>query len=222
MPAGSMSDPQGMAVDPSAPSNNLWERPIPPGGNVVYTTPPLSRDVDIVGPSSLDVWLSSTATDTDVQATITEVRPDGQEQYIQRGWLRMSKRKLGPGSTATWPRPTYLKADVQSLAPGAPTYARIPIYPFEHVFRAGSSIRISIEAPTGLTGDFGFLFNPTPATNAVWHKQDHVSEWVLSTLPITTPVTPLPACGSVVEEPCRTNKEPVPSTDTNGRHHTDR
>jgi len=212
MPAGSMGDPQGMTVSPSAPSSNLWAEPVPSGGNVTYTTPPLSRDVDIVGPSSLNLWLSSTASNTDVQVTISEVRPDGQEQYIQRGWLRMSERKLGPGSTATWPRPTYLKADVQPLVPGAPTYARIPIYPLEHIFRAGSSIRISIEAPTGITGDFGFLFNPTPAINTVWHDPGHLSEWVFNTLPIATPVPPLPACGSVLEEPCRTNAEPVPST----------
>jgi putative CocE/NonD family hydrolase len=217
MPAGSMGDPQGMAVSPSAPSNNLWAHPVPPGGNVAYTTPPLSRDVDIVGPSSLNLWLSSTATDTDVQVTISEVRPDGQEQYIQRGWLRMSERKLGPHSTATWPRPTYQKADVQPLVPGVPTYARIPIYPFEHIFRRGSSIRISIEAPVAITGDFGFLFNPTPATNTVWHDRGHVGEWVFDALPITTPVPPLPACGSVLEEPCRTNTEPVPPTDAKER-----
>jgi uncharacterized protein len=210
LPAGSMADPQGAPAAPSAPGNNLWGQPVPPGGNVAYTTPPLSRDLDIVGPSSLNLWLSSTAADTDVQVTVTEVRPDGQEQYVQRGWLRMSMRKLGPGSTATWPRPTYLKADVQPLEPRVPTYARIPIYPFEHVFRRGSSIRLSIEAPVGLTGTFGFRFDPTPSTNTVWHDRRRASEWVFDTLPITSAVPPLSACGSVVEEPCRANTEEVP------------
>ena len=218
VPAGSMADPQGMGDDPSAPGQNLWsEQPVQPGGNLVYATPPLTRDLDVAGPSSLNLWLSSTATDTDVQATITEVRPDGQEQYIQRGWLRMSDRRLGPGSTATWPRPTYLQSDVQPLVPGVPTYARIPIYPFEHVFRRGSSIRISIEAPVGVTGTFGFLFNPTPATDSIWHEPGRVSDWVFDTLPIAAAVPPLPACGSVVEEPCRANTEPVPAAGGNGR-----
>lgn len=209
MPAGSMGDPRGMAASASAPDDNLWGEPVPPGGNVVYTTPPLSHDVDVAGPSSLNLWLSSTATDTDVQATVTEVRPDGQEQYIQRGWLRLSRRRLRGGSTATWPRPTYQQADVQPLATGVPTYARIPIYPFEHVFRRGSRIRISIEAPVSITGDFGFLFNPAPATDTVWHDHGHASEWVFDTLPMTAPAPALPACGSVLEEPCRANAEPV-------------
>ena len=210
MPAGEMGDPQGMAFSPSAPNNNLWAEPVPSGGNVVYTTPPLKHDLDVVGPSSLNLWLSSTATDTDLQVTITEVRPDGQEQYVQRGWLRMSRRKLGPGSTATWPRPTYQQADVRPLVPGVPTYARVPIYPFEHIFRAGSSIRVSVEAPVGITSDFGFLFNPTPATDTVWHDRHHLSRWVFDTVPMAGAVPPLPACGSVVEEPCRANTQPVP------------
>lgn len=204
MAAGSMEDTTG--------NGNLWSQPVPPGGNAVYTTPPLSGDLDITGPSSLNLWLSSTAADTDVQVTISEVRPDGQEQYIQRGWLRMSERKLGPGSTATWPRPTYQQADVQKLTPASPTYARIPIEPFEHVFRAGSSIRVSVEAPVGVTGLFdSFAYNPTPATNTVWHDQAHASQWVFNTVPSATQVPALPACGSVSEEPCRTNTETVPS-----------
>jgi predicted acyl esterase len=213
LPAASMADPRGLAVDPSAPDTNLWALAVAPGGNVSYTTPPLSEPLDVIGSSSLDVWLSSTATDTDLQVTVSEVRPDGQEQYLQRGWLRMSERKLRPDSTATWPRPTYQRADVQPLKPGVPTRARIPIYPLEHVVRRGSSLRISIEAPTGVTGTFSFLYNTTPATDTVWHDHDHVSKWVFDSLPITKPVPPLGACGAVLEEPCRDNTEPVPSQD---------
>src|SRR3712207_8428059 len=56
-----------------------------------YTT--LFRSVVIAGPSSLDVYLKSSARDTDLQATISEVRPDGAETYVQNGWLRASHRK---------------------------------------------------------------------------------------------------------------------------------
>ena len=71
-----------------------WKAPVPPGGAVAYTSAPLGRDLVVGGPGSLDLWLSSTATDTDLQATVTEVRSDGQEVYVQRGWLRASQRKL--------------------------------------------------------------------------------------------------------------------------------
>ena len=52
------------------------------------------KDVVIAGPSSLDVYLKSSARDTDLQVTLSEVRPDGNETYVQNGWLRASHRKL--------------------------------------------------------------------------------------------------------------------------------
>jgi uncharacterized protein len=210
LPASSMGEPQELAGGPAV--QDTWTAPVAPGGNVAYTTPPLANDVDIVGSSSLNLWLASTARDTDLQVTISEVRKDGQEQYVQRGWLRMSMRKLGPSSTATWPRPTYQKADVQKLGIGVPTYARIPILPVEHLFRKGSSIRISIEAPVGVTGLlYSFRFDPTPAIDTVWHDRDRISEWVFNTVPVTGTVPSSPACNTVLQEPCRTNNEPVPS-----------
>ena len=53
-----------------------------------------ARDVVIAGPSSLDLHLESSARDTDLQVTLSEVRPDGNETYVQNGWLRASHRKL--------------------------------------------------------------------------------------------------------------------------------
>ncbi|TML95805.1 MAG: hypothetical protein E6G05_15150, partial [Actinobacteria bacterium] len=72
--------------------NQLWKQPGTPGGALAYTTPRLAHAAELLGPASLDLWLKSTATDTNLQATITEVRPDGQEAYVARGWLRASQR----------------------------------------------------------------------------------------------------------------------------------
>ena len=55
-------------------------------------TPALSKDVFIAGPSSLDLYLKSSKANTDIQVTLTEVRPDGKETYVQNGWLRASHR----------------------------------------------------------------------------------------------------------------------------------
>ena len=74
---------------------------------------------------------------------------------------------------ATRARGADLRAD-----PDLPVRARLP---------SGSSIRISIEAPVGITGDFGFLFNPTPATNTVWHDQATSASGSSTRLPITSP-----------------------------------
>ena len=130
--------------------NLLWKAPEPPGASVAYTTPPLTRDAEFFGSGSANIWLSSTAADTDLQITLTEVRPDGQEVYIARGWLRASHRALDPArSTALAPFHTDQQADARALVPGRPTRMRVQLWPFDYVFRKGSSIRLWIDAPSG-------------------------------------------------------------------------
>jgi putative CocE/NonD family hydrolase len=181
-----------------------FRAPVAPGGYVAYTTPPLTHDVVVAGPASVDLWLSSTATDTDLQATITEVRPDGQEEYVQRGWLRASHRKLDPKRTSVLrPYQTNTRQDARQLVPGQPTFMRMEVFPFAQAFRAGSRIRIYIEAPTGHTGFFAFAPTPTPGVNTVLHDRAHRSRLVLGVLEGQVAHAPLPACDTLRNQPCR-------------------
>jgi predicted acyl esterase len=177
---------------------------VPPGGSVAYTSPPLRKDMVVAGPASLDLWLSSTATDTDLEATVTEVRPDGEETYVQRGWLRASHRKLDPArSTALRPYPTNLRGDARPLIPGKPTLMRLEVFPFAHPFRKGSRLRVWIEAPTGHTGFWAFQSTPDPATNTVLHDAAHPSRLVVGVVPGALARAPLPACDTLRNQPCR-------------------
>jgi len=115
-----------------------------------FTTAALPRDVVAAGPASLDLRLRSSARDTDLQVTISEVRPDGRETYVQNGWLRASHRKLDAReSTALDPVPTHLREDAAPLPRGAFSLVRVPVFPFAHAFRAGSRIRVTVQAPGG-------------------------------------------------------------------------
>jgi predicted acyl esterase len=181
-----------------------FSAPVAPGGYLGYTTAPLTHDLVVAGPASLDLWLSSTATDTDLQATITEVRPDGQEEYVQRGWLRASHRKLDPRRTTILrPYQTNTRQDARPLVPGRPTFMRMEVFPFAQAFRAGSRIRVYIEAPTGHTGFFAFEPFLTPAVNTVLHDRSHPSRLVLGVLRGQVAHTPLPACDTLRNQPCR-------------------
>jgi hypothetical protein len=77
--------------------------------------------------------------------------------------------------------------------------------PFDHVFRAGSAIRLTIDAPGGY-----FQIRPGPATNTVYHQPGMDSKLVLGFLPGATAHAPLPRCGSLLNQPCRPNAKPVP------------
>ncbi len=181
-----------------------WKAPVPPGGSVAYTSPRLGKDMVVAGPASLDLWLSSTATDTDLEATVTEVRPDGEETYIQRGWLRASHRKLDPQlSTALRPYQTHLRGDAKPLEPGKPTHMRLEVFPFAQALRKGSRLRVWIEAPTGHTGFWAFQPTPDPAVNTVLHDPAHPSRLVVGEVPGAVAHGPLPACDTLRNQPCR-------------------
>jgi predicted acyl esterase len=124
--------------------------PVAAGKGLGFVSPALNQDVVIAGPSSLDLYLKSSRRDTDLQVTLSEVRPDGNETYVQNGWLRASHRKLDPRqSTAFDPFPTHLAKDAAPLPKGSFTLVRVPIFPVAHAFRAGSRIRVTVQAPGG-------------------------------------------------------------------------
>ena len=204
-PAPSAGNEEGVVF---GQSNVMWGKPVPPGGALAWTTKPLTHDVETLGPASADLWLSSTSVDTDLQVTITEVRPDGQETYVARGWLRASQRKLDPKlSTVTRPYQTMQQSDMELLTPLTPVLARVEVFPFDHVFRAGSAIRMIVDTPSQ-TGGWNFLVRPTAAQNTILHDREHPSRLVLGTLPGGRAKAPLPACNTLLNQPCRASAFP--------------
>ncbi|MBA2281688.1 MAG: CocE/NonD family hydrolase, partial [Acidimicrobiia bacterium] len=168
-----------------APFFYLWDTPPPAGTAAAFTTAPLEADRTVLGSGSLDLWLSSAlGGDVDLQATITEVRPDGQEVFVQQGWLKVSQRALDPArSTELRPYQTHQGADAASLLPGVPVAARLEVFPFGHVFRAGSRVRVWVEAPTVLPQLWAFAPHPVPAAVTILHDAEHPSRLVLPLVP---------------------------------------
>ncbi len=180
--------------------------PLAAGKGVGFTTAALTKDVVIAGPSSLDLYLRSSARDTDLQVTLTEVRPDGQETYVQNGWLRASHRKLDRrASSAIDPVPTHLKQDAAPLPRGADALVRVPIYPVAHAFRAGSRIRVTVSAVGGdrPRWDFDTIDNGR-TRNTIALGGAHASKLVLPIVAgATAKGTPLPAPTALRGEPTR-------------------
>jgi uncharacterized protein len=174
-------------------------------GSLAYTSSPLERDVLAYGPASVDLWLSSNTPDTDLQVTLTEVRPDGQEMFLQRGWLRLSDRALNEArSTAVRPVLLDEPQTMQVLDPGVPVLARVEINKFAAVLRKGSRIRLWIDTPSS-TGLYRFDYVSLRATNEIWHDRGHPSRLVMGDLELPNMQVPLrrAPCGTVMMEPCR-------------------
>jgi hypothetical protein len=188
-------------------------KPVVDGKSLSYITPALEKTVSMAGTGSVDLWVKTTRKDADVQVTLSEVRPDGTERYVQNGWLRLSHRKLDPErSTKLAPFHTDLEADARSVPKDSFVKARVQIFPFAYSFRAGSKIRLTIEAPGGDRPEWTFDTSETTRTVTVAHDTDHPSRVVLPVLPTNPALSSTPApCPSLRAEPCRTYVPPAPA-----------
>ena len=180
--------------------------PLAAGKGLGFVSPALNQDVVIAGPASLDLYLKSSRPDTDLQVTLSEVRPDGNETYVQNGWLRASHRKLDRRqSTALDPFPTHLEKDAAPLPRRRFTLVRVPIFPVAHAFRAGSRIRVTVQAPGGDRPRWGFAtIDNGRAHNTVALGGARASSLVLPVVAgATAQGTPLPGPTALRGQPNR-------------------
>jgi len=187
-----------------------WQ-PNPSGTAVSYVTPPLAANTTVVGSGSLNLWVRSSAPDVDLQATISEVRPDGNETFVQNGWIRASERKLSTDSnnmfkrpsTTLEPVPTFTAADASPMPAGTFVKVVVPLYYEGHAYRAGSRIRVTLAAPNGTQPIWAFSQAISGGSVAVAFSKTMPSSLVLPVVPGVSVPTPLPACPSLRNEPCR-------------------
>ncbi|WP_427185332.1 CocE/NonD family hydrolase [Bordetella bronchialis] len=171
--------------------------------SVAYTSAPLGKDTMVYGPGSADLWVVANAGDADLQVTVTELRPDGQETYVQRGWLRLSNRALDE-RRSTPLLPVHLEQPSLSLPllPGRPVLARIEIQKMGHYFRADSRLRIWVDTPSR-TG--GMVFDTFTQKQRVYvlHNARYDSVLRLGVLKDVQGPSSYPACGTLILQPCR-------------------
>ncbi|HEY1359653.1 MAG TPA: CocE/NonD family hydrolase [Thermoleophilaceae bacterium] len=200
--------------DTAAGKDGLWTATPPykwlrsSGRNSVsYVTSPLKSDTTVIGAGALRLWLRSTRTNVDLQATISEVRPDGKETFVQGGWLRGNERKLDrKKSTLLEPVLSLRKKDVRKLPRKRFVRAVIPLYYQGHAYRAGSRIKVTLSAPNGDQPIWSFgETKPSKgsARVAIAHSKRKASRLVLPVIPGLDVPTGLPPCPGLRGEPCR-------------------
>jgi predicted acyl esterase len=178
-----------------------------PSGLVRFTSRVLRHDVLAEGTGAADLALvvPRSLPPFTLQATVTEVRPDGQEMLVKSGWSRVDPSPTVDGTASPgfagrpggWSATAVRRVDTQ-----------IELPPFVHVFRAGSRIRLTVSGPGGGTDDFAWHF-PIPARGfpvTVAGGRGHGSRFLLHT---TTPPAGahlprrLASCRDTQLQPCR-------------------
>ena len=180
----------------------------PAGSAASYVTGPLSANTAVVGASAVHAWVRSTRANVDLQVTISEVRPDGKETFVQGGWLRANSRKLDARqSTLLEPVLSLRLRDRARMPIGRFAKLTIPLYYQGHAYRAGSRIRVTISAPNGDQPIWSFgetqpPSGPTP-TVSIAFSRSKPSRLILPVVPGVKVPTGLPPCPGLRGQPCR-------------------
>jgi uncharacterized protein len=183
-----------------------WQSP-PVGSAASYLTAPLTANTTVIGAGALHLWVRSSTPDVDLQATISEVRPDGKETFVQNGWVRANERKLDTSkSTLLEPVLSLRASDVSPMPAGKFVPVTVPLYYEGHAYRAGSRIRVTITAPNGDQPIWSFgETDPTGTANvAIARSKQMPSSLILPVVPGVSVPTALPPCPGLRGEPCRT------------------
>ena len=182
-----------------------WKQP-PAGTAASYLTPPLGADTAIIGAGSVQAWIKASVPDVDLQVTVSEVRPDGKETYVQSGYLRTSLRALDKRKSSPLEPVLSLRRDtVAKLPKGQFSKIAIPLYYEGHMYRAGSRIRVTVSSPNGDQPVWSFAETVPQGTAKVRiaSNKKHPSRLILPLVPGVTAPTPLPPCPALRGEPCR-------------------
>jgi len=123
------------------------------GDGVTFSTPPLTAETEITGPSALKLSISSSTTDADLFVVLRVFDSDDKEVVFQgaldphtpvaQGWLRASHRKTDPARSLPY-RPWHTHDEKQPLTPGAAVDLDVEIWPSCIVVPAGYRIALTL------------------------------------------------------------------------------
>ena len=141
-----------------------------------FQTPVLDHDVQVAGPVSVELYAATDGPDTDFEAKLVDVYPDGYEALVLDAPIRARYRH------------GRMPDDVQMMTPGAPEKLTIDLWNTALTFEKGHRIALHITSsnaprfevnanngePTGQ-----HTMKPRVAVNTVYFDKDHPSSLVL-------------------------------------------
>ncbi|HEV2206782.1 MAG TPA: CocE/NonD family hydrolase, partial [Candidatus Acidoferrales bacterium] len=144
---------------------------------LVYTTPAFTKDTEVTGPVSLDLYISSSAVDTDFTGKLVDVWPNGFAQDLTEGILRLRYRE---------------SEEMPELAsPGQIYHITLDMVATSNVFLAGHKLRLEVSSSnfprfdrnlnTGGVQALGTSY--VKATNVIYHDRTHPSALVVPVVP---------------------------------------
>ena len=160
------------------PQGAMDQRPAEQRADVlVYTTPPLTRDVEVTGPIVVKLYASSSALDTDFTAKLVDVSPDGYAMNLCDGIIRARYRD------------SFRRAKL--LKPGQVYEFTVDCWVTSNRFKKGHRIRLDIASSNFPRFDrnpntghrFGMDAELRKAKQTIHHSAQHPSHVLLPVIP---------------------------------------
>jgi putative CocE/NonD family hydrolase len=144
---------------------------------LIYSTPAFSKDTEVTGPVSLDLWVSSSAVDTDFTGRLVDVSPSGFAQELTAGILRMRYRKS--------------KEHQELMKPGEPQHVMVDLWATSNVFLTGHKLRLEVSSSNFPRFDRNMNTGEEQASatrmeradNVIYHDVKHPSALILPLVP---------------------------------------
>jgi hypothetical protein len=144
---------------------------------LVFTTPAFAKDTEVTGPVSLDLYVSTSAVDTDFTGKLVDVSPDGFAQNLTEGILRMRYRNSQEKPELANPGETY--------------HITLDLWATSNVFFAGHKLRLEVSSSNFPRFDRNMntgeeqarATRMNKATNVVYHDKAHPSALIVPVVP---------------------------------------
>lgn len=144
---------------------------------LVYTSKPLTEPLEVTGPLTANLWVASSALDTDFVVRVTDVHPNGRSLNVVDGILRMRYR--------------HGLDQEELMEPGTVYPIAVDLWDTSMVFLPGHRIRVQITSSsfprwnrnlnTGRSNEE--TAEMTPAQQQIYHDADHPSHIILPVIP---------------------------------------
>jgi predicted acyl esterase len=168
------------------------------GGEVTSPTGPdeveLSMRFDeptaIAGPITANLFVSSTAPDTELFVQLIDRAPDGTMLYLNRGLLRGSHRQVDRSQSQLTPdgriyRPWRPHEERSLVAPGQVVDYLIDVFPVGHVFQPGHELVVKVHAPPAEDNDYAYVQKTLAGVNTLHFGPDAPSRLMLPIVPMS-------------------------------------
>lgn len=144
---------------------------------LVYTTPAFAKDTEVTGPVSLDLYVSSSAVDTDFTGMLVDVWPNGFAQNLTSGILRLRYRNSQEKPELANPGETY--------------HITVDLWATSNVFLAGHKLRLEVSSSNFPRFDRNLntgeeqarSVRMVKATNVIYHDKAHPSALIVPLVP---------------------------------------